>query len=377
MATTRALWKGAISFGLVHIPVSLHPATSSSGIDFDWLDKRTMDPVGYKRINKKTGKEIEKQNIVKGVEYEDGQYVVLTEDEIKAAYPKSTQSIDIEAFVPITEIPFVYLERPYYLAPIGKGAKVYALLRETLLRSGRAGLARVVISTKQYLAALVATGPALVLNLLRWSDEVRSWKNLELPAAGMKGAGLSERELKMAEQLVDDMATSWQPEKFRDSFKDDVMSLVEKKVQAGQTETVMQIEADEAAPSKSAEIIDLAELLKRSLRRGGTDGRKEPVRQAAARKSATKSRASAKDRRASPPASGAPPEAARQLARVHGHDPWPGPIGSPNTNTSAISRARPSRAPRLRRRERGCRSSSRSTRPVNCTTTSGSSSMAR
>jgi DNA end-binding protein Ku len=295
MATApRALWKGAISFGLVHIPVSLHTATTSSSIDFDWLDKRTMDPVGYKRINKKTGKEIEKQNIVKGIEYEDGQYVVMTDEEIKAAYPKSTQSIDIEAFVPVAEIPFLYLERPYYLAPIAKGAKVYALLRETLQRSGRAGLARVVISTKQYLSALVAMGPVLVLNLLRWSDEVRAWKELELPPEGIKSAGLAERELKMAKQLVDDMTTSWNPEKFRDTFKEDVMALVEKKVQAGQTEKVVQIEAEEAAPSKGAEIIDLAELLKRSLRGGDSAERSGPVRRAAARKSASKSRASAK-----------------------------------------------------------------------------------
>src|SRR3977135_4137756 len=117
-ASKRVLWKGAITFGLVHIPIALHSATTEQGLNFDWLDKRSMDPVGYKRINKKTGKEVDKDNIVKGIEYDDGQYVVLTEQEIKAAYPKSTQSIDIEAFVPVNEIPFVYLERPYYLAPI-------------------------------------------------------------------------------------------------------------------------------------------------------------------------------------------------------------------------------------------------------------------
>src|SRR5438105_4399260 len=130
--STHALWKGAISFGLVHIPVALHAAAGDSGIDFDWLDKRSMDPVGYKRINKKTGKEITKDNIVKGVATGSGEYVVLSDDEIKAAYPKSTQTIEIEAFVPSTQLPFVYLDRPYYLAPVGKGDKVYALLRETL-----------------------------------------------------------------------------------------------------------------------------------------------------------------------------------------------------------------------------------------------------
>ncbi|CAN5294686.1 Ku protein [soil metagenome] len=265
---SRVLWKGAISFGLVHIPVSLHSATTDSGIDFDWLDKRSMDPVGYKRINKKTGKEIDKANIVKGIAYEGGKYVVLTDEEIAAVYPRSTQSIDIEAFVQASEVPFVYLDRPYYLAPIGKGQKVYALLRETLLKSQRIGLARVVIQTKQHLAALVPSGPALVLNLLRWGADIRSWEDLNLPAEGSKAAGLSERELAMASQLVDDMSAKWDPSQFRDLFKDEVMALVEKKVEAGQTETVLQPE-EEAPQSKSADIIDLTELLQRSLRGKG------------------------------------------------------------------------------------------------------------
>src|SRR5690606_14539396 len=120
----RVLWKGAISFGLVHIPIALHAATEEQSIDFDWLDKRSMDPVGYKRINTATGKEITKDNIVKGIEYEDGQYVVLSAEEIAEAYPKTTQTVEIEAFVPLKDIPFVYLERPYYISPINKGAKV-------------------------------------------------------------------------------------------------------------------------------------------------------------------------------------------------------------------------------------------------------------
>ncbi|MBX3619627.1 MAG: Ku protein [Rhizobacter sp.] len=267
MATaSRALWKGAISFGLVHIPVSLHSATVESGVDFDWLDKRSMDPVGYKRVNKRTGKEITKENIVKGVAHGDGQYVVLSEDEIEAVYPRSTQSIDIEAFVSMSEIPFVYLDRPYYLAPVGKSAKVYSLLREALLRTERIGLARVVIQTKQHLAALVPAGPALVLNLLRWGDDIRTWDDLPLPKAGMKAAGLAERELKMAEQLIDDMTEAFDPSKFADRFKQQVMALVEKKARAGETETVL--EPEEEAPARSADVIDLAELLQRSLKGG-------------------------------------------------------------------------------------------------------------
>src|SRR3977135_2877779 len=125
----HAIWKGAISFGLVHVPVALYPASQEIGIDFDWLDKRSIDPVGYKRINKRTGKEIDKENIVKGVKQDNGDYGVLRDDEIRDAYRKTTQTIEIEAFVPAQEISFAYIEKPYYLEPAGKADKVYALLR--------------------------------------------------------------------------------------------------------------------------------------------------------------------------------------------------------------------------------------------------------
>jgi DNA end-binding protein Ku len=289
MATSsRVLWKGAISFGLVHIPVALHTATTEHAIDFDWLDKRTMDAVGYKRVNKKTGKEIGKEDIVKGVAVEDGHYVVVSDEEIAAAYPQSTQSIDIEAFVAATEIPFVYLDRPYYLAPIGKGAKVYALLRETLLKTERIGLARVVIQTKQHLAALVPAGPVLVLNLLRWGADIKPLTDLDLPAEGTKATQLSEAELKMAAQLVGDMTRPFRPDDYRDSFKDEVMALVHRKVESGQTESVEQPHATDAA-SKSADIIDLTDLLKRSLKGnvGSPTPKKAPAKTAPAKKRRT------------------------------------------------------------------------------------------
>jgi DNA end-binding protein Ku len=255
--------------------VALYSATTDHAIDFDWLDKRTMDPVGYKRINKKTGKEIARENIVKGIEYEDGEYVVLSDKEIADAYPKTTQTIEIESFVPANGIPFVYLERPYYVAPINRGTKVYALLRETLQRTQRIGVARVVIQTKQHLAALVPVGPGLVLNLLRWGADIRPWTELPLPSEDAKKAGLREHEIKMAEQLVEDMSAEWDPDDYKDEFKDEILRLVDRKVAAGQTETVTQIEPEEgqALESRGAKIIDLTELLQRSLRKGGGGGK--------------------------------------------------------------------------------------------------------
>jgi DNA end-binding protein Ku len=290
---SRVLWKGAISFGLVHIPVALHPATIDNSLDFDWLDKRSMEPVGYKRINKNTGKEVTKENIVKGIAYEEGQYVVLSDDEIAAAYPRTTQTIEIESFVGDTEIPFVFLERPYYIAPINKGHKVYALLRDTLVASKRVGVARVVIQTKQHLAALVPSGQGLVLNLLRWGADVRTQEDLDLPPKGAD-AGFNDRELKMAKQLVEDMAGEWAPDQFTDSFKEKILALVDEKVKHGETETVSAREdAPDAERRQGAQIVDLTELLQRSLRKGGAAAKK-PATVPAKTKTASTKKAAAK-----------------------------------------------------------------------------------
>ncbi|MDB5947760.1 MAG: kulA [Ramlibacter sp.] len=288
--STRTLWKGAITFGLVHIPIALYSATAETDLNFDWLDKRSMDPVGYKRINKKTGKEIDKDDIVKGIEWEDGQYVVLTPEEIAAAYPRSTQTIEIESFVDADDVPFVYLERPYYVAPANRGEKVYALLREALKETNKVGIAKVVIQTKQHLAVLIPCGPALILNLLRWGGEIRSWEDLKLPPADARAAGIKESELKMAKQLIGDMTADWSADQFRDSFRDEIMKLVETKAKAGQTAAVTRIEAA-PSPQGGADVIDLTELLKRSLQGGARAAQAEskaPARKAPARAAAKK-----------------------------------------------------------------------------------------
>lgn len=279
----RVIWNGAISFGLVNIPVALHTATNETGLDFDWLDRRTMDLVGYKRINKKTGQEISSEDIVKGISYEKGRYVVLTDDEIKNALAGGTQVIEIESFANAAEIPLVYFERPYYLAPIGKADKAYALLRETLLETKRAGIARVVIHTKQYLAAIAAAGPALVLILLRWANQIRPLNELKLPPEG--AAGLAERELSMAAQLVDAMSGPWNSGQFQDTFTARVMALVEEKVRTGRIETVIRPEAGPEG-ADLAEVVDFTELLRRSLQKKAPGSAEKP---AAGAKSASKS----------------------------------------------------------------------------------------
>ncbi|AEB58443.1 Ku domain-containing protein [Ectopseudomonas mendocina] len=258
----RAIWKGAISFGLVHIPVALVTATSTQGVDFDWLDKRSMEPVGYKRVNKVTGKEVSKENIVKGVAYEKGRYVVISEEEIREAHPKSTQTIDIFAFVDSVQIPLQHIDKPYYLAPDRRGEKVYALLREALSSTNKVALAHVVLHTRQHLAALMPIDSAMVLVILRWPSEVRGLDTLELDDSVTKPK-LAKSELDMAKRLIKDMSADWQPEEYQDSFQDRIMALVEKKAKAGKIENVEQVEGEETR--RSADVIDLTELLKRSL----------------------------------------------------------------------------------------------------------------
>ncbi len=258
----RAIWKGAISFGLVHIPVALNTAVRTERVDFDWLDKRSMEPVGYKRVNKVTGKEIDKDNIVKGVEYEKGRYVVISEEEIRKARPEATQTIDIFSFVEAGEIPLQHFDTPYYLTPDRRGGKVYALLRETLEKTGKVALATVVLHTRQHLALLRPLDDALVMITLRWPEEVRGLETLELDSS-VTDTKVDKRELDMAKRLVEDMTEKWKPEQYKDTFQDQIMDLVEKKAREGKLEAVGGPE--EAVDRRSADVIDLTELLKRSL----------------------------------------------------------------------------------------------------------------
>ena len=260
----RSMWKGAISFGLVHIPVEMYPAASDKGLDLNMLDRRDFSPIGFKRYNKTTGKEVSWDDIIKGYEYSDGEYVVLSDEDLRRANPEATQTIDILAFVDAGDVPLVYYDQPYYLAPGKGGDKVYALLRETLKKAGKIGIAHVVIRVKQHLAALVCVDDAIVMCTLRYADEIRDPGELKIPAKDAKNASITDKELKMAMALVQGMSEDWDPEQYHDTYREDVMALIEKKVKARQTKTITMPDPEEK-PAKATNVIDLVSLLQASL----------------------------------------------------------------------------------------------------------------
>ncbi len=292
----RELWKGAIRFGLVHIPISLYPAEQREELSFSMLDRRDLQPVGYKRYNKSTGDEVPYEQIVKGYEYEEGRYVTLDKEDFKRANVEATQTIDIVGFVDAAEIPPFYYESPYYTAPGKHGDKGYALLREVLERLGKVALANVVIRTRQHIAVLYPRDNLLILNTLRYQNEIRETKGIEAPA-DLKEAKVQPNELKMAERLIEDMEMKWDPKQFHDTYTEDLLKLIEEKAH-GELK-----EVPKAKRPREAEVIDFATLLEKSLeaRKGGRKGEAaaneaandeeaEPRRRAHGHKAAPKTR---------------------------------------------------------------------------------------
>jgi DNA end-binding protein Ku len=263
----RAFWKGAISFGLVYIPVELHSATHSATIDLDYLDQRDFAPVGYQRYNKKTGKLVEWKNIVRGYQYKKGQYVALSDEDFRRANAKASQTIEIMSFTEAANITPEYFETPYYVAPQKGGQKVYALLREALKRSGKVAVANVVVRTRQHLAAVFPEDDLLILNTLRFADEIRAAEDMDVAVPGSKSAGLSAKEISMAEKLIEDMSAPWRPEEYHDTYREDLMKRIREKVRNKETHTLTEASKD-AKPKQSAEVIDLMAVLQQSLRKG-------------------------------------------------------------------------------------------------------------
>jgi DNA end-binding protein Ku len=271
--TARAIWTGTVGFGLVQIPVSLHAAEDKEELDMTLLDKRNFSAVGYQRVNKRTGKEVPWEQIVKGYEHAKGEYVVLSEADFKAANAEATRQVDILDFVEYSSIDPRFLVRPYYLAPQKSGRKAYALLRETLRRSDKAGNGKIVIRTRQHIAAHLARDNAQNLVLLRFADELRDERELDLPETNLSKLGVTPKEVQMAEQLVASMVTDFEPKKYVDEYRRDLTRLIQRKVKAGDVNQVPE-GGEPRAPKPAANVIDLSSLLANSLSGGKSSSKK-------------------------------------------------------------------------------------------------------
>ena len=259
----RPIWTGYISFGLVNIPVSLFAAEERNDLSLKMVDSRNNSGIRYERVNEVTGKEVPWDQIVKGYEYKDGQFILLDDATLKSIAPEVTKSIDIENFVLAGEIAPQYFEKPYYLVPTKQSSKAYALLREALKDSNRVAIAKVVIRTRQYVAAISAKEKALVLDLLRFHQELRKAPEDKLPSMNLKELKISEKELELAKQLVGSMEATWKPEEYKDDFRAALMKWIENAVKNHGTTPVH--ESEEEAEEPKTEVIDMMALLKKSM----------------------------------------------------------------------------------------------------------------
>jgi DNA end-binding protein Ku len=252
----RTTWKGSLSFGLVNVPIGLYPATQDKSIHFNQFEKGTSDRIRYKKVNERTGEEVESANIVKGFDLGGGEYVMLSDDELAAAEPERSRQIEITDFVDLDDIDPVFYRTTYYLAPEGKGTdKPYALLRKAMKESRKVGIATMVMRNKEYLVAIRPEGDVLALETMFFADEVRS-PSQELPRIP-DDADLTDREVSMAHVLIDSMESEWDPERFHDTHRQKVEALIEEKSQGKVIAT--------AKPAPAPKIVDLMEALQASI----------------------------------------------------------------------------------------------------------------
>src|SRR5438105_2624677 len=253
----RAIWKGSISFGLVNIPIALYPATRKEELRFRLLRGKDLSPVNYKRVAETDGKEVPWDEIVKGYEYEKGKFVVLKDEDFQRVDLEATQTVDIQDFVDLDEIDPMFFYKPYYLEPQKGGDKAYALLRDSLEQKKKVGIAKVVIKTRQYLAGVKPEDGALVLELMHFADELADTTKLDIP----KKVEVGKREITMATQLIDSMSAKWNPEKYKDDYREALMEVIEEKVEAGGKE----IEEKPKKAPKPTKVIDLVKVLQQSM----------------------------------------------------------------------------------------------------------------
>jgi DNA end-binding protein Ku len=261
----RPVWNGVISFGLLNVPVQLHTAVRTVDLHFRMLDSRNKKPIRYERVNAETGEEVPWKDIVKAFEYSKGNYVVVEEQELRKAAPEATETVDIETFVDQDSIDPMYFEKPYYLVPGKKAEKGYVLLREVLRRTGKVGIARVVIRTRQYLAMLMPREDALVLNLLRFPQEIVAADEFSFPSAALTKYRITATELRMGEELLKSMSGKWNAADYKDEFREKLRKLIQKHVDKEEG-TVTFGETGEKLPEHAAtNVVDFMALLKKSL----------------------------------------------------------------------------------------------------------------
>jgi DNA end-binding protein Ku len=290
---SRPIWKGQISFGLVNVPVVLYSAEQRADLSFRLIDSRNSARVRYERVNEETGEEVPWDKIVKGYEYDDNNYVFLSDEELERASVEMTRTIEIEQFVDLDQIDMRFFDRPYILVPGKNGEKGYVLLREAIANSGKAGIASVVIRSRQYLAALIADGNALILELLRYPQELRDIKEFDLPGQDLRRYKVSKKEVELADKLIDGMTAEWKPEQHHDEYRDVLMKMIEKKIKSGQTEAIEDF-SDEEEVKATPKTINFMDVLKQSVadKSRSRNGRsKTRVRPAARRKTGGRKRA--------------------------------------------------------------------------------------
>ena len=258
----RALWKGTLGFGLVNIGVELLSAGKADELDLDLLDRRDHARIGYQKYNKSTGKLVETADIVRGFNVGDDTYVVLTDDDLKAANPKATQSIDILGFVQESDVPRIFFDRPYYVSPLKGSARAYALLREALAASSQLALAQIVIHTRQHVAAVYPYQTALVVQLLRYEMDIR-----EPDDAGVRDVPVApknaSKEMAMATQLITSMSMDWEPSQFKDTYREDLLKLVRDRAKkSGGARKALD---SDASATKQTKVLDLLAALQKSL----------------------------------------------------------------------------------------------------------------
>jgi DNA end-binding protein Ku len=288
----RPIWNGTISFGLLNVPVQLYSGERSVDLHFRMLDSRDNSPVRYERVNSETGEEVPWKEIVKGFEYSKGSYVVIDEEDIRKAAPEATESVEIEAFVERAEIDPMYFEKPYYLVPGKKAEKGYVLLREVLAKTGKVGIARVVIRTRQYLAALSPRGDALMVDLMRFPQEIVKADEFTLPKGNSKSYRVTPQEVAMATQLIEAMTKKWDPDDYKDQFRAQLRKIIDEQVARQSGKKVRAHKTEDTEPAEATtNVVDFMELLKKSLEKGGKPGGRTAARKTA-RKAPTRERRS-------------------------------------------------------------------------------------